>query len=242
MLYGFGQTSETYLGPGHPGYFGGVDPIQFDAAAGGMLLEEAGWVDADADPVTPRVASGVMGVPDGTLLSYTYLTTPGDFHEVVAQALTADLAECGAGMEVEFIEPESLFAPWPDGPAFGRQYETLGWSWPIFVSPTCEMFIAREIPAEANPFGVNASGFSDPDYDRACDVILLGLAETDGYREAVRTTQEILRAQLPAIPLFQRPRVVAHANEICGLLADASPITAYSNLEAFRTGEACARG
>jgi peptide/nickel transport system substrate-binding protein len=45
-----------------------LKPIPFDAAAAGKLLDQAGWIDDDNNPDTPRVAKGAMYAPDGTPL------------------------------------------------------------------------------------------------------------------------------------------------------------------------------
>lgn len=65
----------------------------------------------------------------------------------------------------------------------------------------CAMFDSREIPSDESPFGVDAAGFSDSEYDRACSTFLLGRPDSEEYLEALRLTQECFRQALPSIPL-----------------------------------------
>ncbi|MEK6587821.1 MAG: ABC transporter substrate-binding protein, partial [Chloroflexota bacterium] len=220
MLYGLSEVPETYLSPGHPLYAADAASIVFDPAAGMELLEQAGWVDHDQDPATARIAQGVAGVTEGSPLAFSFLTTANGFHRSAAERIQADLALCGAQVGLEYRPAAELFEPWPAGPAFGRGFQTLGWAWPGWVSPLCEMFAGWEIPSDENPFGANASGFSDRDYDRACGVLLHGRPDSQEYQTAARDTQMIFSELLPAIPLYMRPRVIAHGPDICGLEVD----------------------
>ena len=42
--------------------------ISYQPAQAGLMLRDLGWLDQDGDPLTPRTAEGVEGVPDGSLL------------------------------------------------------------------------------------------------------------------------------------------------------------------------------
>ena len=64
---GAGLLLDSYTSPSNPLYNPQVQHYAFDPAAGSAMLETAGWLDPDGDPLTPRVAQAVQGVPDGTL-------------------------------------------------------------------------------------------------------------------------------------------------------------------------------
>ena len=232
LLHGLSEVPETYLSPGHPLYL--PASIGFDPVAGRELLEQAGWVDHDQDPGSARIARGVAGVADGTEFAFSYLTPADGLHRAAAERIQADLAMCGAEVELEYRPVAELFEPWPAGPAFGRGFQTLGWAWPGWVSPLCEMFAGWEIPSDENPFGANASGFSDRYYDRACGVLLYGRPDSQEYLTAAQTTQTIFSQLLPAIPLYMRPRVIAYGADICGVEVDPTAFSALWNLEQFR--------
>ena len=242
VLGGLGALSDTYLPPDHPYYSAPSQPLVYDPAAAAAELEAMGWVDEDADPQTPRVARGVAGIHLNTPLSFAYLTTPGTLHQSLAEHLQEGLGRCGVELEVEIRDPSEVMAPWPDGPAFGRTFDTVDWAWLTMISPPCEMFARREIASDRNPYGINASAFSDPAYDRACSALLLGMPETEAYREGARFTQETFASQLPAIPLFLAPRIAASGPGVCGLAVDPSAYSVLWNLEELGSGEMCGGG
>ena len=238
-LFGMSVVPDTYLSPSHPGHADDLEPIIYDVQMATTSLDEIGWIDDDDLPNTPRVAMGVPGIRGGTPLSFTYLTTAGYFHQAVIEQLQADWASCGVEMEVVFEDPYSITAVWPEGLVFGRGFDVVGWSWPDWISPLCEMFSRREIPSNENPFGSNASGFNDPDYNLACDMILLGLPGSEAYQEAVHKTQEIFSTEIPGLPLYLKPRIVAHVNEMCGVQVDPLTFSVLWGLEGYDLGENC---
>jgi len=239
ILSGLGAPALSYLPPLHPFNISDLAVPSHDPAAAGALLDQVGWVDDDGLPETARVAQGVPGVPAGTPLALRLLTGVDSLHRSLAAALAGDLAECGIGLEPEFLEPASLLAPWPDGPVFGRSFEAVGWAWLGLLSPPCEMFAGGEIPSDDNPIGSNASGYRNTAYDEACAAAQLALPGSDAQRAAIRQTQEILAADLPAIALFARPRMLAFSPDVCGPEADPSAFTLLWNLELWDAGEGC---
>jgi len=234
VLLGLTVVPETYLPPSHPLYAEGEATIQYDPEVARELLDELGWVDQDEDPETPRIAASVANVREGTVLALQYLTTPDALHQAVAAWIQGDLRQCGVTLETEFLSQIELFEPWPDGPAFGRNFQTIGWAWPAWVSPLCEMFRSAEIPSANVPLGVNASGFSNPEYDAACGLLLYALPDTPEYVQAAQMTQQILAEALPTIPLYMRPRIIAHGAAICGIQVDPTEYSGLWNLEEIR--------
>jgi len=231
LLLGLTDVPETYLPPSHPLYASEGSEIDYDPEMAGEILDELGWVDHDADAQTPRVSNGVGGVREGIELSIQFLTTPDGLHQEVAERVQNDLRQCGIALETEFVSQIELFEPWPDGPAFGRNFETIGWAWPAWVSPLCEMFHSAEMPSAAAPLGVNAAGFSSSEYDVACGLLLHSLPESPEYKQAAQETQQILAESLASIPLYMRPRIIAHREGICGFQVDPTEYSALWNLE-----------
>lgn len=239
VLLGFGEVTQSYLEPEQPLYDAGLDSAASSVETGVGLLEQAGWVNADGTPGTPRHAHGVAGVEDGTPLAFTLTTSAGGFQPAVAQQLQRDLARCGAVVRTATVGPDELFAPWPDGMAFGRKFEAVAWPWPVLVAPPCEMFAAEEVPSDDKSYGVNASGFQDEAYDLACATLRLAPPASQAYQQAATQTQEILAAQVPVIPLYVRPRLVASVKEVCGLQVDATASTVLWNLAEIHPGPDC---
>jgi ABC-type transport system substrate-binding protein len=96
------------------------------------------------------------------------------------------------------------------------------------------MFHSAELPTSAAPLGVNAAGFSNAEYDAACGLLLHSLPESPEYAQAAQDTQQILVESLPSIPLYMRPRLIAHRAEICGLQVDPTEYSGLWNLEQIR--------
>jgi peptide/nickel transport system substrate-binding protein len=239
VAFNRGALTNTYLSPVNPLYSENVQPVEYDVQAANELLEQIGWQDDDGDPGTPRVALGAAGVTFGTPLAISYLTSRGAVQELIAERLKTDLAQCGVSLSITFEGVDTIKVEWPTGTVFGRQFQTVGWSWPDWVTPLCEMFSAREIPSEENPFGSNASGFNHPDYNDACERILLGLPDDAWYVDAVIESQNIFATELPAIPLYIRPKMLATTENLCGVHIEPLSFSDLWNLEEYDVGEGC---
>jgi peptide/nickel transport system substrate-binding protein len=224
---------------GHPLSSSSAASISYSVASGNEALTSLGWVDDDADPGTPRVAQAVAGIDGGTALRLSLLTAPGAAEESLARAVAADLAQCGVEIAIEVVPAETLYAPWPDGPAFSRAFDLIVWPWLQWVGPTCELFTSAEIPSAENPEGSNASGFRNPAYDAACAQARLGPVAGAAYPEAVAGAQAILNEELPSFPLLQWPRVLVASRLVCGLEADPTASSLLWNVEEFTPGPGC---
>jgi peptide/nickel transport system substrate-binding protein len=239
MTRGLSIVPDSYLPPSHPLHFA-EDGVGIENQSEAIeLLVEMGWQDNDDDPATPRVAKGVMGIVNDTPLEFQLLTTNDSQHQSIAEKIKTDLSQCGISVDIELGDAQEIFTPWPNGPVFGGRFDTVVWGWPVFVSPPCELYGSFEIPSADFPFGLNASGFADPQYDHACRRMIFGPATGEDFLDAVRETEEIYQVQLPSIPLFIRPRMIAFGEEVCGLAADPSSFSELWNLEDFDAGEAC---
>jgi peptide/nickel transport system substrate-binding protein len=242
VLDGVGEVAASYIPSGDPLSLPSVAGAVYDPADGNQRLEAAGWILHEGGPGSVRQARGVRGVQDGTKLALTLSSPSGELEQAVAEMIRDDLAACGVEVKIEPLDPAELLAEWPDGAVFGRHFDLALWAWPTIASPVCEMFSSGQIPSDANPHGINASGFSDPDYDEACQSLLLDIPDSTAFADGVRTTQEVLADQLPALPLFLRPRLIAHSTEICGAEPDPTTESLLWNLEAILPAEACQAG
>ena len=230
-LGGLGVVPASYLPPNHPLADPDVRPSLYDPQAAAAALEAAGWVEEDGSTATPRIARGVAGVPDGTRLAWRIGVAPGGLDEAWAEQLVADFAACGAEVSLDRQAAADLFAPYPDGPAFGGHLGMVVWSWFGWVTPACDVFASWEIPSADVPEGSNASGFSDPAFDAACRAVLFSPGPEGAAVAAAGVTQRVFVEQLPALPLAVLPRVAAVAPGVCGLEADPSPVSLLADLE-----------
>jgi peptide/nickel transport system substrate-binding protein len=239
LFLGYGVLPESYVAPGNP-YLPEVSGMPpYDPEAGRSILTEMGWVDADEDEATSRVAYGVPGIDFATEFSMGLLSAEGELSRRSASAIQANLAACGIDVQVETTDFTTLTAPYPDGPVFGREFDAVLWSWPDWVTPLCEMFAGREIPSEADPFGINASGFNDFAYNQACERMLLGRVTADDYVQELMETVEIFSQALPGIPLYQAPRLAAYGLDVCGIEFDSLSFSVLFYVEQFDMGAEC---
>ena len=75
VLFGFTTVPTSYVPNAHPTFDSNITEIPYDPEIGISLLEQAGWLDNDDDPATPRRAINVRNVAYNTSLQLNYYTT-----------------------------------------------------------------------------------------------------------------------------------------------------------------------
>ncbi len=238
LFVGLGGIPRDGLPPGHPLALT-RQTVVHDPAQGSEILSQAGWLDTDGDPATPRLWSGGLGIPAGTPLSFQLTVAQGAAGRSLGQALQRQLEECGIGIELVETSADDLAQPWPDGPVLGRTFDTVVWSWPTLTTPLCEAYAGWEVPTQTQPLGINASGFAQPGYDAECRALLISRPEGQRRLEAVQALQQILALERPGVALAAPPRIVAHAPDLCGLAPNPSVLTGLWNLEEVGRGQDC---
>lgn len=252
VLNGLSSIPASYYPSGHPLLDPDLPVIPHDPVAGAELLAQAGWTDTDGDPTTPRTALGVPGVPDGTPLAFSYLVSDASQRLAAANILAESLSECGAAVELQSGPAAEVYAPGPDGPVFGRQFDMAQFAWESSIQPPCYLWSSQQVPGDPNltgedgrspfPFGwggANASGYADPEFDRACQSSLEALPGEPGYIEAHHRAQALFAAALPAIPLYEYLRVAVSRPDVCNFTFDPSSASEFWNIEAFDLREEC---
>jgi peptide/nickel transport system substrate-binding protein len=240
VLFGLTTVPNTYLPPEHPLYDKNIEAIPFDPSAGVSLLEQAGWMDTDGNPATPRLAVAVKNVAFNTPLQLNYYTTTATQRRQVVEILSGSLAQCGIGLNVRYFSQNDLYAPGPEGLLFGRRFDLIEFAMGVNgIEPPCEWFTSAAIPSAYNDWiGTNVTGYENPQFDAACHSAGLALPDEPAYAESYRETQNIFSAELPAIPLYYRLRVAAARTDVCRFSLDPSANPMW-NIEAFDKGEAC---
>ncbi len=244
LFLGHSFVPDTYTLSAHPLANPEVRGYEYDPLSASELLTAIGWLDHDNDPTTSRVAQGVSGVQDGTQFEVNYLTTPDEERQRSAQVVQESLAACGIQANVITQDWERMLAPGPEGPVFGRNFDMAQFGWTTSLIPPCFLFLSDEIPGPYPDFpnswgGVNAPGYSNPDFDESCTVALSTLAESPDYQKAHYQAQAIFVQDLPSIPLYTHLNVVVTRPDMCAVIPDASSKNALWNLEEFDYGENC---
>ena len=240
VLFGLSLVPDSYLPFDHPLHNGNLQTYQFDPASGREILKRVGWLDHDNDPSTPRQSVGVSKVPGGTPLVLNYFTTSATQRRQVVEIFTQSLAECGIGLNPIYFSASDFYAQGPTGPLFGRQFDLAQYAIGVNTAePQCSWFTTIQTPNEANNWiGTNVSGFSDPDFDVACEQALQVLPDEPEYT-LHQQAQATFASTLPSIPLYMRLKIAATRNDFCGFSLDASSLYALANLEAFDYGDGC---
>jgi len=239
------EVANSYLPPSHPLYMSDLETWPYDPEAGSTLLEQIGWRDFDNDPATPRVAAGISGVPDGTLLSVTLTTSSAELRQTSANLIRDSLAQCGIEVTINIVDSNDLYAAGPDGVLFGRQFDLAEYGWSIGRIPPCYLYSSSEIPSAANGWagtrfgGTNITGYSNPEYDALCQTALQSGLNTTTAAQAQQEAMRILAQDLPSIPLFYHVRVAASRPDLCGMSVDISARSEFGDLENLNYGAAC---
>jgi peptide/nickel transport system substrate-binding protein len=238
VLSGFSTVPNSFVPADHPLYNDNVQTYPYDVQLGASLLEQAGWVDDDHNPATPRVARDMDVVPDNTRLILNYYTTNALQRRQASEIFAASLAKCGVKLNIQYLTPAQLYAPGPAGPLFGRKFDLAQYA----VASTgnelpCSWFTSAEIPyAETNWLGLNVSGYSDGDFDFICSTAMNALTDNPSYYQAYQDLQEIFADTLPSIPLYQRLKIGAARPDMCGFVLDPAAASDLWNIEMFDYG------
>ncbi len=241
VLYGLSSVADTYLPPEHPLYNSSVQVYAYDPAAGGQLLQQAGWREVGNDPTAPRQAFGVPGVVNGTPLELNYYTTDAAQRVQVSTILAGSLAQCGIEVNVKYLDQATFYADGPDGPLFGRSFDlaelAIG---STGIEPPCEWYTSTEVPNTANHWvGTNISGYSNPAFDAACLSAQQDLPDEATYADSYRQTESILSSDLPVIPLYWRVKAGAGRKDLCGYSLDPTATSDLWNIASLDYGGTC---
>jgi peptide/nickel transport system substrate-binding protein len=225
-----GRVLDSTLPPEHPLYAGDVlTTWGYASAAGPTLLAAAGWYDETGDGV--REAHNIPSIADGTPFQVTYHTTGDPLRVQTAQLIQTYLAKCGIRVSIEITPPETLFAPGPEGVLFGRRFDLAQFSWRIAPEPLCDLFLSGQIPDTGRWDRPNVVGFLDDEYDTACLSALEAPPGSERYAAGQTEAQRIFSERLPALPLFQHPKVTLAHPSVIGLAPDPTEASELWNIE-----------
>jgi peptide/nickel transport system substrate-binding protein len=218
----------------------GGTPLEYDPIEGNHLLEQAGWIDMDNDPLTPRMAVNSQGIPDGTLFSLTLLSPEGEVFEAVASALAESLAGCGIEVKSETDQFDELYAPGPAGRIFGRDFDMALISWQYSQIPACTIYTTSQIPGQDNYWvGANIAGYSNTDFDVACSKLMNSLPGEAEYDLTLQRVEELFSQNPPSLPLILTPKVVLTRPDFCNFDFDPAARSDLINLELFDFNSQC---
>jgi peptide/nickel transport system substrate-binding protein len=108
-VFGEGTRMSSALIPASWAYDKSLAPIPFDQKMAADMLDQAGFIDDDNDPSTPRVAKGAMYAADGTKFQFTLYTNEGNTRRTAIGTLVQDeLAQIGIKVDFQTIDFNTL--------------------------------------------------------------------------------------------------------------------------------------
>jgi peptide/nickel transport system substrate-binding protein len=224
---GAAVVQHTYTASDHPLYAGdeNITIYDFNPDKGKEMLATLGWTDTDAD--------GILDDGQGNKLAFVHSTRTNALRQKVTQIVQQQLKEnCGIETTIELYGSE-FFADGPDGLVFGRQFDLGEFAWLTGVEPPCDLYLTSSIPSAENGWGQsNDTGFSNADFDAACNVARQALdEETKAAQHA--EAQKIFTEYLPSLPLFARAKILVTRPEILGVIMDPTANSEFWNVENF---------
>ena len=202
---------DSFLPKTHWAYGGPYTDYPYDPAAGGALLDEAGWTLPDGATVRQN-AQG-----DSLVLSLT--TTDAQFRQTWAAVAEQNLEGCGFDITRNHIPADIWF-----GDTTGlarREFELGAYAWVGQADPTGQsLYACNQIPTADNGWeGQNTMGWCN---QAASDAVVL--ANNTLNREdripAYDLVQEEFAKDMVSLPLFQRAEAEAWSINLEGIQVD----------------------
>jgi len=204
----------------------------YDPTSGNALLDRSGWKDNDNNPDTPRISSGVSGVPNGKELGFRFLVEDIDDNLKSSEIVKASLADCGIGINIKPVPPEIFWDARNADSVFHGNYDIAQLTLEAPFSNPCPLFSSKSIPtAENNFLGLNFSGFKNEDLDNFCDQFEKTHIRTD-RNSILNKMNAIISENLTVAPLYRYSELMVAQRDFC-----AEKILSRSNNELSKIEE-----
>jgi peptide/nickel transport system substrate-binding protein len=171
-----------------------VLPWPYDPAAAAALLEEAGWIDHDNDPATPRVAQGALYAEDGATLTFTLTTFSGNPSVDASTLIMQDQVRAtGFQMELEIIEFQAMVEKF-----LNQEFDAAVLFFGLDPQNPDEFTDLFTAPGDVVGAGFNVSSYNNP---RATELLELARTvpgcDTEVRKELYAEFQQIIHDDLP---------------------------------------------
>jgi peptide/nickel transport system substrate-binding protein len=196
VLQGKVPVANNFVSPLSWAYNPDVPTWEYNVELARQTLEDAGW----------QAGSGGVREKDGQRLSFECLTYSGDaLREQVQQVIQAMLREIGVELTIQNYLPNVIFQQFNDG---NYDIKIHRWIFPADPSFTT-LYAADRMP----PLGLNNIFWDNAEVSEA-----LHASDTEIDQEARKAllfrVQEIVAREVPVIPLFYRPNVIATTDRL----------------------------
>ncbi len=189
-----------------------LQPIPRDVEGATKLLDEAGWVDDDGDPSTPRICQGCMYAEEGSPLEFSLVTNEGNTRRTAIGQLVQDqLAEIGFQVDFSTIDFNVLIDDYMLSQTFDALI--LGWREGFPDDPDQEQLFAST--SDTVDAGSNFTSYNDPEVDTLLRQALTvpGCAVED-RQPLYWQIEEKIQQDLPYVWLFSQNGMYAAQSNV----------------------------
>jgi peptide/nickel transport system substrate-binding protein len=198
LYYGVPGTTETFMPPQSYYYNPNLPKHEFNLDRARQMLDDAGWLPG-SDGIREK---------DGLRLSFNNSTTVGaHLREQAQQFIQQTLAEIGVEMKIENLPSAVMWGDFWSQSQFDSVM--VGITYLIGADPdVTNRFHSRAIAAQGGS-GSNNAQYSNPEVDALLDEGARTF-DPEARREIYFRVQEIIRNDLPLLPLFSYTNIYGH--------------------------------
>ena len=221
LYYGVPTPTETFM-PRQSFFFNANLPLhQFDVNRAGKILDQAGWA---------KGADGIRA-KNGVRLSFTNSTTSGDpLREQVQQYLQQTFAQLGVEMKISNLPAAVMWGEfWTQS-----QFDSVivGSSYLIGADPDVTNRLHSHSIAVKGGRGSNNAQYTNPEVDALLDKGARTF-DSEARRAIYSRVQELVRRDLPFLPLYQSNAVEGLKKGINGFVPNGNTRTESWNALAW---------
>ena len=217
LYFGVPGETETFMPPTSAYYNPDLPKHEFDLEKAASLLDEAGW----------KPGSDGIREKDGVRLSFSNSTTTGaHLREQTQQFLQQTFAQIGVEMTIENLPPAVMW-----GDFWGQsEFESamVGITYLIGADPdVTNRFHSKAIAAQSGS-GSNNAQYSNPEVDKLLEEGARTF-DTERRKEIYMKVQEIIREDLPFLPIYLYTNVFGRKAGLEGFEANSNTRTESSH-------------
>ncbi|HVU13171.1 MAG TPA: ABC transporter substrate-binding protein [Phototrophicaceae bacterium] len=190
-----------------------LKPISVDLDAANKMLTDAGWIDDDNNPDTPRVAKGAKYAPDGTKLAFSLITSASDSTVVaVGQLIQDQFKKVGAQVDFQAIDFNTAVQK-----LVGQTFDTALLGWSLSYPDNPDFGFAFNASNDKVGGGFNFVSYYNQDVtDLLSQANNLPGCDPTGRAKLYQQAQEKLVADQPYIFLYTSKAMIAASSKLDG--------------------------